>query len=138
MACRRRKRYAAGMRSPVEVAVDKYIRAWSERDPLPRASLLEACFAAEGRIVQRSGETRGRAGLADMIESFVADPQWLRVRITSAVDAVGTTFRFRASIDRHDGTSLDLFDAGEIDETGRIALILTFVDPLPEAPPGPR
>jgi len=126
------------MRSPVEVAVDKYIRAWSERDPLARASLLEACFAAEGRIVQRSGETRGRAELADMVESFIADPQWPRVRITSAVDAVGTTFRFRASIDRHDGTSLDLFDAGEIDESGRIALILTFVDPLPEAPPGSR
>jgi SnoaL-like protein len=121
------------MRSPVEAAVDRYIRAWSERDPLARSSLLEACFAAEGRIVQRSGETRGRAALAVMIESFIADPRWLRVRITSAVDAVGTTFRFRASIDRQDGTSLDLFDAGEIDETGRIALILTFVDPLAEA-----
>jgi hypothetical protein len=121
------------MRSPVEVAVDKYIRAWSERDPEARFGLLEGCFAANGRIVQRSGETRGRAELAEMIEQFVADPQWLRVRITSAIDAVGTTFRFRAAIDRHDGTTLDLFDAGEIDETGRIALILTFVDPLADA-----
>lgn len=126
------------MRSPVEVAVDNYIRAWSERDPLARCSLLEACFAAEGRIVQRSGETRGRAELAEMIERFVADPQWSRVRITSAIDASGTTFRFRAAIDRHDGTSLELFDAGEIDETGRIALILTFVDPLAEAGQGSR
>jgi hypothetical protein len=100
--------------------------------------LLEACFATEGRIVQRSGETRGRAALAEMIEGFVADPQWLRVRITSAVDAVGTTFRFRVAIDRHDGTTLELFDAGEIDETGRIALILTFVDPLAEAQLNPR
>jgi len=120
------------------VAVDNYIRAWSERDPLVRSSLLEACFAVEGRIVQRSGETRGRAELAEMIELFVADPQWLRVRITSAIDAVGTTFRFRAAIDRHDGTTLELFDAGEIDETGRIALILTFVDPLAEAEPSSR
>jgi len=121
------------MRSPVEEAVDNYIRAWSERDSLARSTLLEACFAVEGRVVQRSGETRGRAELAEMIERFVADPQWLRVRITSAIDAVGTTFRFRAAIDRHDGTTLELFDAGEIDGTGRIALILTFVDPLAEA-----
>jgi hypothetical protein len=62
----------------------------------------------------------------------------LRVRITSVVDAVGTTFRFRASIDRHDGKSLELFDAGEIDETGRIVLILTFVDPLAEDRQGSR
>jgi hypothetical protein len=67
-ASHRPKCHAAEMQSPVEVAVDKYIRAWSERDPLARSSLLEACFAAEGRVVQRSGETRGRAGLAEMIE----------------------------------------------------------------------
>lgn len=121
------------MRSPVELAVDRYIRAWSEPDPLARSSLLEACFAADGRIIQRSGETHGRAALAEMIDHFVADPQWRRVRITSAIDAVGTTFRFRAAIDRHDGTTLELFDAGEIDATGRITLILTFVDPLAEA-----
>jgi len=126
------------MRSPVEVAVDMYIRAWSESDPVVRSSLLEACFATEGRIVQRSGVTRGRAELAEMIESFIADPQWRCVRITSVVDAVGTTFRFSAAIDRHDGTSLELFDAGEIDGTGRIALILTFVDPLAPAQPNAR
>lgn len=79
------------MPSPVEAAVDNYIRAWSERDPGARLSLLEACFATDGRIVQRSGETRGRAALAEMIEKFFADPQWLGVRITSAIDAVGTT-----------------------------------------------
>ena len=118
------------MRSPVEVAVDKYIRAWSERDPVARASLLEACFAADGRIVARTGETRGRTALADVIERFVADPQWLRVRIPGPIDAAGTIFRFRAAVDRHDGSSLELFDAGEIDDTGRIALILTFVDPF--------
>lgn len=118
------------MGSAVEIAVDKYIRAWSERDPEARASLLEACFASDGRIIQRSGETRGRAALVEMIEQFIADPQWLRVRITSVVDAVGSTFRFRAAIDRRDGTTLELFDAGEIDQAGRIVLVLTFVDPL--------
>ena len=70
-----------------------------------------------------------------MIEGFIADPQWLRVRITSAVDAVGTTFRF-APLSIATTVRVDLFDAGEIDETGRIALILTFVDPLPRGTAG--
>jgi hypothetical protein len=124
------------MGSAVEVAVDRYIRAWSERDPVARAQLLEACFAIDGRIVQRSGETQGRAALATMIDQFLSDPQWLSVRITSALDAIGTTFRFRAAIERQDGTTLHLFDAGEVDETGRIRLILTFVDPLGEVAGG--
>ena len=126
------------MANSVEAAVDQYIRAWSERDPVARARLLEACFAADGRIVARSGETHGRAALADAIERFLADPQWLRIRIPSAIDTAGTLFRFRAIIDRHDGTSLHLFDAGEVDATGRISLILTFEDSPAEASPSSR
>src|SRR5688572_8976442 len=126
------------MRSAVEAAVDTYIRAWSERDPEARARMLEACFAVDGRIVERHQTTLGRAALAALVERFLDDPQWARVRVTSAIDAVGTTFRFRAAIDRHDGTTLELFDAGEVDAAGRIRLILTFVDPLGAAPPSVR
>jgi len=122
------------MPSRVEAAVVTYIRAWSERDPVARAQMLEACFAADGRIVERHQTTLGRAALAEMVTRFLDDPQWARVRVTSVIDAVGTTFRFRAAIDRHDGTTLELFDAGEVDETGRIRLILTFVEPLRESP----
>ncbi len=38
------------MASPVEVAVETYIKLWSERDPAARAAMLDACFAADGRI----------------------------------------------------------------------------------------
>jgi len=53
--------------------------------------------------------------------------------VTSAVDACGTTFRFRAVTERRDGTSLESFDAGEIDAAGRISVLLTFAGPLAEA-----
>ncbi|HEX3695171.1 MAG TPA: hypothetical protein VH374_07260 [Polyangia bacterium] len=118
------------MPNAVESAVDTYIRMCSERDPAVRATMLEACFAAEGRMVTRSREIRGRAALADMITKFLADPQVRQIRVISAIDASGTTFRFRSVVERRDGTILENFDAGEIDATGRISLILAFAGPL--------
>jgi hypothetical protein len=120
------------MPSPVEIAVDTYIRAWSERDSVVRAKMLEACFAEDGRMVTRSREIRGRAGLANEMARFLADPRLLRVRVTSAIDARGTTFRFRGVAEFRDGTTAEAFDAGEIDATGRISLLLTFAGPLGE------
>jgi hypothetical protein len=99
--------------------------------------MIEACFAADGRIVAHSWEIRGRTALAEAMTSFLADPQVLRIRVSSAVDARGTTFRFRAMADRRDGTSLESFDAGEIDAEGRISLLLTFAGPLGEADEAP-
>jgi hypothetical protein len=121
------------MPSAVEVAVDTYILACSERDPEVRAQLLEACVADDARMVTRSGELRGRAALGAMIERFHADPQLVRIRVVSAVDARGTTFRYRAAADMRDGTSAEAFDAGEIGADGRISLILTFAGPLASA-----
>jgi hypothetical protein len=125
------------MPQPVEIAVDTYIRAWSERDPAVRATMIEACFAADGRIVAHHNEIRGRAALAAAMAKFLADPQVLRIRVTSAIDARGTTFRFRVMTDRRDGSSLESFDAGEIDAEGRISLLLTFGGALGEADEAP-
>ncbi len=116
-------------------AVETYIRAWSEHDPAARAKMIEACFAEDGRIVTRSRQIRGRAALADEMATVVADPQIARIRILSAVDVAGTTFRFRSAVDRHDGKTMEFFDAGELDDSGRIALLLTFAGPLAEPEP---
>jgi hypothetical protein len=121
------------MTSAVRVAVDTYVRASSERDPVVRAALLEACFAADGRMVTRSREVRGRAALSELIGRFLAAPQFVQIRVVSAIDAQGTTFRYRAVADLRDGTSLETFDAGEIDADGRICLLLTFAGPLADA-----
>jgi hypothetical protein len=118
------------MRNTVEAVVDTYIRAASERDPATRAAMLEACFAADGRIVSRSREIRGRAALADEIARLLADPQLLRIRVLSAIDAGATTFRFRSVVERRDGVNFEFFDAGEVDSSGRISLVLTFAGPL--------
>lgn len=121
------------MPSPVEVAVETYIRASGERDPVARAKLIEACFAEHGRFVTRSGVIHGRAGVDAMIARALADPQMLGFRVTSRIDAVGTTFRYSSLVERRDGTSIEFFDAGEIDDDGRIATMLVFAGPLADA-----
>ncbi|HEY5951760.1 MAG TPA: hypothetical protein VIV40_39970 [Kofleriaceae bacterium] len=118
------------MSSPVETAVQTYVRAAGERDPAARAKLIAACFAEDGRIVTRSGVIRGHAAVDAMIARFHADPQILGFRLASAIDAVGTTFRYRSVVLRRDGTSIEIFDAGEIDADGRITTLLVFTGPL--------
>jgi len=118
------------MPSPVETAIATYIRAGRERDPAVRAQLIAACFAEDVRFVTRSGVIHGRAGIDAMLSRALADPQILGFRMASVIDAAGTTFRYRSIVERRDGTSLEFFDAGEIDADGRIVTILAFTGPL--------
>lgn len=95
---------------------------------------LASITVAAPASVTRSREIRGRAALDAEIARFLADPQFGRIRLTSAIDAHRTTFRVRAVVDRRDGsTSAEAFDAGEIDSDGRISVILTFAGPLGDA-----
>jgi hypothetical protein len=121
------------MSSPVEAAVDTYIRACCTRDPVVRSELLEASLAPDVRMVTGGREIRGRAALIEELTRSLADPRLLRIRLLSAVDARGTIFRYRAVADMRDGTSAEAFDAGEIDADGRISLILTFAGALADA-----
>jgi hypothetical protein len=81
------------MPSPVEIAVQTYVRAAGEHEPAARAKLIG-------------------------------------FRVASVIDAAGTTFRYRSIVQRRDGTSVEFFDAGEIDADGRIATLLVFAGPL--------
>jgi hypothetical protein len=114
-------------------AIETYIRAWSEPDPAVRATMLEACFAANGRFITTGLELCGPAALAQLMTRLLADPRLLRVRLVSAPDARGTIFRFRGVAEFRDGTSAENLDAGVLDSDGRIALLLTFGGPLGEA-----
>ncbi len=120
------------MASAGEVAIEKFIRAWSEPDASMRDALLEECFAENGRMVTGNREIRGRAALAADMARFHATGQLARILLTSAIEVRGSTFRYRGAAELRDGTSAEAFDAGELDETGKIALVLTFAGPLSE------
>lgn len=69
------------MPSPVEIAVDTYIRACLERDVEVRAELFRACLADDVRMVTSSREIRGRAALIHDLTRFLDDPRLLRIRL---------------------------------------------------------
>ena len=102
--------------SPTEIAARTYVAAWQEPDPAARARMIEACFAEDGRIVTRSREIRGRAALAAEMDAVFADPRGLSVRLASAIDADGSTFRFRGLAVQRDGTILP--EAFGVDQAG--------------------
>ena len=56
----------------------------------------------------RRGEIRGRAALAAAMARF--DPQLVRIRMLSVIDAGLTTLRFRGVADLQDGTNAEAFD----------------------------
>jgi hypothetical protein len=123
------------MPSPTETAARTYVAAWQQPDAAIRARLLDACFAAEGRLVTPATVMRGRAAVAAAIDGFLGDPRGLAARLTSAIDVQGPMFRFRSVVvDREGRVVFDGFDAGEVDGEGRIALLLAFGG----APPEPR
>jgi hypothetical protein len=120
------------MSSPAETAAVTYIKAWQESDAFVRARLVEACFAADGRIVSPGGLIRGHAALTASINDFLA--RGLSAHLASAIDVQGTLFRFRAvAKDRHGRIVFDGFDTAEVDADGRIAVLLAFSG----APPAP-
>lgn len=118
------------MPNAIEAAVETYVRAWNERDAVLREKLIDASFAADGRLVTRWRVIRGRAALAADMARFHANFQVRTVRRLSPIDTGQSTFRLRGLVEFHDGTSAESFDAGEVDTDGKIALLLTFDGPL--------
>ena len=124
--------------TPTELAARRYFSAWIEPDRAARAALLEACFAADGRISLPGQVLRGRAELAAAIDAFLADPRGLTARLTSVIDIVGAAFRFRARVEYPDGQPFrELLDVGEVDAEGRICALYTFIEPLRDAGAAP-
>lgn len=112
-----------------ETVVDTYIRSVTERDATKRFAMLEQCFTDDARFVTRGSVLIGRDAIAAMIAKFVDDPTSGTIRV-KAIDARGRSFRFAVINERSDGSTLEVFDAGELADDARIKLILTFNGPL--------
>jgi hypothetical protein len=123
------------MPSPAETAALTYIEAWQESDAVARARLIDACFAADGRVVSPGGLIRGRTALASSISDFLA--RGWAAHLASAIDVQGVLVRFRAiAKDSNGAIVFDGFESAEIDADGRISVLLAFggAPPLDERP----
>lgn len=112
------------MSNAIEAAVRTYLQAWSEPNPDVRASLLEECFAGNGRVVTNTRVIDGRQALGQVMTRVA--PKFARMRLTGPIDVGRRTFHFRGVAEHSDGTVAEHFEAGEVDADGKIAFVVTF------------
>ncbi len=119
-------------------AVDLYGEAWAEPDEERRRELLERAWAEDGVYTDPTAEVKGREALVAHIEGFLEQAQGGRIVIASRVDHHhGTRLRFSWTMEAADGRALaEGMDYGELDEDGRLKLIVGFFGPFP--PLGPE
>ena len=109
-----------------------YAAAWNEPDAEKRAELIGQACSDAVRIVAPGQELRGRAALDAAIVDFQRGRPGDRARLTSAIEVQHHAFRFVGRVDGSSGApAIEMLDAGECDEDGRIRLILTFVGAAP-------
>jgi hypothetical protein len=116
----------------IERSIETYVAAWNEHDQEKRARLIEQCCAPDLRIVAPQQEVHGHKELDALIVDFHRRRPGDRGRLSTAIESHGRIFRFAAMIEGSTvAPPIEMLDAGECDETGRIRLILTFVGATP-------
>ena len=114
-------------------AVDLYGQAWAEPDEDRRRELLERAWADDGVYTDPTAEVKGREALIAHIGGFLEQAQGGRIVVTSGVDHHhGTRLRFSWAMQSAAGQTLaEGLDYGELDEDGRLKLIVGFFGPFP-------
>ena len=127
--------FAGAAAEPVDPAsetVAAYGAAWNETDVEKRRELLEKAWAEDGVYTDPTAEVHGREALLAHITGFQAQSGGARIVLTTAVDSHhGTRLRFGWKMVGADGTELaEGLDYGELDDDGRLRLIVGFVGPM--------
>ena len=114
------------MPADVEQAVDGYVAAWNEADPVRRAELLASSVTDDFEFTGPTGTVRGR----DAVEGLIVA---LQTRMAGAVVArlgpvEGGTFRW-AIVTAAGATLLEGVDEVEAAADGRLRRISVAADP---------
>jgi hypothetical protein len=141
-----------------EQTLQIYGRAWLERDPEKRISLLADCCADDILFVDLGlGRLKGLSAVSEMIDQYVgmmggsraggdaqksADSQGeLGVRLVTGIEVMHRFFRFSFVWSLPNGDRISGTDFGEFDDDGKLSLIVVFpetldfpVDGLPTIP----
>lgn len=121
-----------------EKAVDQYFEAWNARDLNVRAAALQGACTADVKYTDPKADVKGQQALNGMMEAVQtqvssqhATFSFLR---TSAVDEHHGCLRFDWALQDHNGAVfLAGVDFGQIDDAGRLRVIVGFVGERPAA-----
>ena len=121
--------------SDVQQRVEQYLAAWNETDPAARRAAIDALWTENPVYVDPLGVAEGR----DAIDAFIAAAQGqfagLVFRAAGAVDAHHNVARFTWELGPEGGEAIVVgFDVAKVDADGRLALVLGFLDRVPNAP----
>ena len=112
----------------------QYIAAWNETDPQARRALIDEIWSSDGRYVDPLAEVSGRDQFDAVIAAAQAQFAGMTFRLAGPVDAHHDQARFTWELGP-DGTALVVgFDVARLDADGRLALVLGFLDRVPNAP----
>ncbi|MEE2776086.1 MAG: nuclear transport factor 2 family protein [Acidobacteriota bacterium] len=124
-------------------AVDLYGSAWREPDEAKRRAILEKAWAEDGVYTDPTAYVDGREALVQHIGGFLAELSaggGPSLQIDSSVDAHHDRFlRFAWKVVAADGKTVVSpgMDYGELDEDGRLKLIVGFFGPFPPVTESP-
>ena len=124
-------------------AVDLYGAAWAEPDEAKRRALLEKAWAEDGIYTDPTAYVEGREALVQHIGGFLAGQNagsGPSIQIDSSVDVHHVKFlRFAWKMVAADGETVlsPGMDYGELDEDGRLKLIVGFFGPFPPVAESP-
>ncbi|MBA3460368.1 MAG: hypothetical protein H0T46_10435 [Deltaproteobacteria bacterium] len=90
-------------------------------------------FYEPARTSSLEPSLKGQKAFARGSPPFSRRPAGPRLSHGERINAAGSTIRYRSIVERRDGTTIEFFDAGEIDAAGRISTMLVFTGPLADA-----
>lgn len=114
--------------------VATYGDAWNEADETARRKLLEEAWGDDAVYRDPTALVEGRDALLEHISGFRQMMAGASIESTSGVEEHHGWFRFAWAMKGADGAvAMEGFDVGRIGEDGRIADIVGFFGPFPEA-----
>jgi len=125
-------------------AVDLYGSAWGEPDEAKRRAILEKAWAEDGVYTDPTAYVAGREALVQHIGGFQAgrsSGSGPSIQVDSSVDVHHDKFlRFAWKMVAADGKTVlsPGMDYGELDEDGRLKLIVGFFGPFPAIAESPH
>lgn len=113
---------------------EQYVATWNETDPQARRALIDEIWSADGRYTDPLADVAGRDQIDAVIAAAQAQFAGMTFRLAGRVDAHHDQARFTWELGP-DGTVVVVgFDVAKRDADGRLALVLGFLDKVPNAP----
>jgi hypothetical protein len=113
---------------------EQYIATWNETDPSARRKLIGEIWSADGRYTDPLADVAGPDQIDAVIAAAQAQFAGMTFRLAGRVDGHHDQARFRWELGP-DGTAVVVgFDVVQRDADGRLAVVLGFLDKVPNAP----